>query len=922
MKSTKKSIVSILCAVVLLAVTVLPLVACTHNAYDNESFPLIFSSEEVDKVFNPFFSTTGADSSVISPTQIGMLTNNSKGEVAYGEKESVVALDLEQTYDDESDTTTYKFVLKNNIKFSDGTLLTIKDVLFNMYVFLDPAYTGSSTMYSTDIVGLKAYRSQSYDEDYQDTFNRKFNDQANVRLSELVECIQKVNEDFSFVADEDQDAIDARFAKALDDYAQSKVTADGNYKYVKSDFEKALTLFKEELNSDYTNALDSYKDTKFKDKAGKVYENIINSDVEMFLYNEGGLTWNRTDGVLEDGFATHDEIYGDGTTAGWVSDADGGKAKAIARVYESNIPDKADQVVSYWQTSVSLYEYMVNDAKEAYFKDLAEKSGKTVPNISGIKFANKDESVTVNGVVYQKAYDSTTGAFIEGVNQVLSITINKVDPKAIWNFSFGVAPLHYYSNNEQIQKFDFESNFGVEFGSQSFMTDVVKDPTKIGVPLGAGPYAASKSSGGIIGDANGTSIKNGDFCADNIIYYERNPYYTYWDENTGKFETGAKVKILRYQVVSQSQMLTSFEAGDIHFAEPNAKPENIEKLNSLKSQGFGHTEVETSGYGYIGINAGKVPSIKVRQAIMHSINTDLCIQYYGTLASPIYRSMSLSNWAYPDDATPYYPYIGGKIPTDLEVVNPDYKSYIEYKRENASDDEKSNYDAGKILSDEDQKEFIQGLIGDENPSWINGESAGYTLVNDVYQKSSDKLRYTFTIAGETDDHPAWNAMSIAATFLNKVGFDITVSTDSNALTKLSTGALTVWAAAWSSTIDPDMYQVYHKDSQATSVLNWGYRQILANETKYAEENVIINQLSDVIEEARSYLDPTDRKPLYKEALDLVMQLAVELPTYQRQDMYVYNGNIIDVSTFTAAKDLSSYVGLVRELAAVSLNVER
>ena len=79
--------------------------------------------------------------------------------------------------------------------------------------------------------------------------------------------------------------------------------------------------------------------------------------------------------------------------------------------------------------------------------------------------------------------------------------------------------------------------------------------------------------------------------------------------------------------------------------------------------------------------------------------------------------------------------------------------------------------------------------------------------------------------------------------LNKAGFNVRVQTDANALNKLASGALTVWAAAWGSTIDPDMYQVYHKDSNATSTLNWGYKQILnPNSTMYAEEKVLIEEL--------------------------------------------------------------------------------
>ena len=104
-------------------------------------------------------------------------------------------------------------------------------------------------------------------------------------------------------------------------------------------------------------------------------------------------------------------------------------------------------------------------------------------------------------------------------------------------FAFTVAPTYYYSNAEQIAKFDFESNFGVEYGSQTFMNEVVKDPNKIGVPVGAGPYAASKASGGI------ENISSSDFYSLGIIYFERNPYYIMGP---------ATIKKIRYQVVSSA----------------------------------------------------------------------------------------------------------------------------------------------------------------------------------------------------------------------------------------------------------------------------------------------------------------------------------------------------------------------------------
>ena len=472
--------------------------------------------------------------------------------------------------------------------------------------------------------------------------------------------------------------------------------------------------------------------------------------------------------------------------------------------------------------------------------------------------------------------------------------IHKIDPKAIWNFSFAIAPMYYYSDAEHIAKFDYVSNFGVERGSPEFMNNVVKNPDKIGVPVGAGPYAASKASGGI------TNVSATDFANHNVIYYERNPYFVMGP---------AKIKSIRYQVVSATQQLNALYQNTVHFAEPNAKPETIDEIRAKKSDGIGQTRIQTSGYGYIGINAGKVPNIKVRQAIMHSINTQECVDYYKTTAQPIYRSMSKSSWAYPEGCTPYYPYIGGPVPENLSVVNPDYRNYVT----------KLGKKAGDVLTVDEQNKFITDLITGQ----------GYVLGGDgIYAKGSDKLSYEFAIAGQETDHPAYNAMVHAKEILERNGFKITVKTRQDALKQLASGGLTVWAAAWGSTIDPDMYQVYHKDSTATSVLNWGYKQILLNAgNKYSTEYRLVNDLSKLVDAARKVDDSTpegkaERAGIYSDCLDLVMQLAVELPTYQRDDLFAYNEKFIDVNTFTPESERSAFKGLTSELHNLSLVVER
>lgn len=809
--------------------------------YSNENTPLIFSSQEVDGVFNPFFSTNAADSNIIGLTQIGMLGNDKDGNVTYGEDEAVVVLDYEQIVHGEASaaiedkSTTYYFVLKNDIKFSDGSPLTMKDVLFNLYVYLDPVYNGSSTIYSTDIVGLKEYRTQSASENEQDRFNEQFQIEASQRINDLISASDDI-----LTGATTSLTIDT-FKKAL----KETVTESFNI-HVVEDFEQACVFFRQELETDWTNSTDSYADVTFKSQNGTEYKDVFETNQEAFLYNEGYISFDRNanNGAGAINCALSNDYK---EVRNW------SKEDCINTVYDDKLPNDIAEILMYWATSTTLADHIVDTLKDAFYKELGDN--KLYKNISGIKFANRTQPVTVNGKTYAAVNNNyqANGAVSGDNYEVLSIDINGIDPKAIWNFAFTVAPMYYYSDAEHIAAFDYETHFGVEQGSPKFRDDVLKNTAKMGVPVGAGPYVAAKYSGGTDGVVSGT------FKYNNIIYFERNEH----------FLMGApKIHKIRYQITPSNRMVDVLQTNQVDFVEPSATPETIRRIQGLAGQGIGQTSIETSGYGYIGINAREVPDLAVRQAIMHAIDIQETVNYYGGTADPIYRSMSRSNWAYPEEAELFY---------DYDVTGETSKRLV--------------------------------------------EDAGYTLGGDgIYQKNGEKLKYTFTIAGESNDHPGWQALYHASEILNNIGFSINVKNDSRALSKLAAGELTVWAAAWGSTIDPDMYQVYHKDSTATSVLSWGYPAIINNAGgRYDTEVAILDELSEFIEAGRETLDQSARKAIYSEALDLVMELAVELPTYQRDDLFAYNANKIDVSTFTPESERSSYNGLISRIWELSLN---
>ncbi len=945
MKKSVKGIVSaVLCATMIggsVIVTGCKSKATAKRTYDNENDPLVLASDPVDRVFNPFFSTTGADGSVVGMTQLGMLGNDADGTYTWGDDEEVITKDLGVMYDEKNDTTTYYFVLKNDIKFSNGSALTIKDVLFNYYVYLDPSYTGSSTIYSTDIVGLKAYRTQSNDEKEQENFGTAFETSATKRVTNLT----KAYYDICDLIEAKGDTVDGYdiddFRDLLSKYKTEHPSDD--YKYVVDDFDRIVgtakggarenSLFWDELESDYNSYMGSYSTFELTDEKGnKVTKDKdgrsvkFTTDAQVFLYNYGKITWNRKTLELKVNVGLYDTL------------ADVAKItreQALKYVFDDYVPGQLDQVINYSASANKLYQVLVNSAMEEYFKDTS--SSKAVKNISGIKFANKDGAVTFTNkktvtrsdgktmvkddkeVTYPKAEYDADGNVTN--NEVLSITINGVDPKAIWNFGIGVAPMYYYSDADHIAKFEYEENFGVEFASQTFYSNVVNSPSKIGLPVGAGAYMASKASGG---SATGGS----QFYDNGVIYYERNPYYnlgkattTDADGNTvpftkvasdGKEYKVAKIKKVRYKVATAARMLDDLYSGSIDYATPNATVKMRDSVDN--KSGFDEKVVRTSGYGYIGINAGKISSVYVRRAIMYAVDVaDGLKSYYGTMADPIYRPMSKESWAYPTGAVSYYPYIGGAVPAGVNdntysdgKFDQDYRDFIV----------KKGISDGQKLTQAQQIEFIQTLLRKD----------GFAPGSDgIYRRSKDGrsevLKYTFTIAGESQDHPGWNMLMNAATLLNKCGFNVEVRTNANALSALATGGLTVWAAAWGSTIDPDMYQVYHKDSKATSVYNWGYPQIKAGRSTslYRNQWEIVNNLSTVIEQARETEDVEIRKARYSEALDYVMELAVELPTYQRNDLFAYNSTKIDASTFT--KKTSAYKGLISDLTSLSLKIK-
>jgi len=824
--------------------------AATFGGCSGSSDAFVVMVDQLDGLFNPFFSTSASDGTIVAMTQIGMLSSKYEGgevQVAYGDNEAVVTKDYDITENDD-DTITYTFVLKNGIQFSDGHPLTMEDVLFNYYVYLDPVYTGSNTLYSTDILGLAEYRTQtvgSSSDDSDDLISSQAATRAAARINELVNLFNSELKASStkevgyavMKAAIQTHSVSSGYKDALSNDPDEVSSTD-----LLMDYEYALKLFKEELEDDYVSAQESYTDEPYKS-----HEEFKN-DIFRFMYTEGYVEVEYAEG--EDGKKDRTKIQS--LTPAYPSTITT-KEAAIDYIYNDKIARELDIILYYWATGTTLQNEFTAKAKEVILhENIADDGSLAVESISGIVSLGHTDAagstITVNGTDYTVASGHNADGTVTNTEEydVLQITINGVDPKAIWNFALTVAPQHYYGEGSSVDVDIANNKFGVEFASFDFMSDVVQSPRNIKLPMGAGSYRVTNSS-------NSDAPTEGEFYTNNVVYFKRNDHF----HTVGTGIENAKIEKLRYQVVSSSNAIAALESGNVHYITPALTTDNYEKLEKLSSKGMVTLTTDQLGYGYIGVNAAKINDINLRKAIMCAMNTSLALDYYraGT-ASQIFWPMSKVSWAYPKGAD--------------------------------AEDNGFDYPQAGAWSEDMAKTNIEKYMREA------GVSAG----------DSD-LKVTFTIAGSSlQDHPTYKVFRDAAALLNEMGWQIEVVCDTQALTKINTGSLAVWAAAWGSALDPDLYQVYHKDSAATSTLAWGYNYL--KNSGSAEETDLLDDLSDLIEEARSTNDQEERSELYQEAMGYILDLAIELPVYQRSVLYAFNSKVINPDSLPDGASMNPY----------------
>ncbi len=462
---------------------------------------------------------------------------------------------------------------------------------------------------------------------------------------------------------------------------------------------------------------------------------------------------------------------------------------------------------------------------------------------------------------------STTGVetgdsadHIEGIVKTgdysMKLELDEFSAPAIEKIGVTIAPLHYYGD---ASLYDYDNN---KFGFPKNDLSIVRSKTT--QPMGAGPYKF-------------VEYKN------KIAYLEANEDY---------YLGAPAIKNVQFKETQEADKIPGVVQGTIDLSEPSISKAAVEQICGENSNGEIAGDVLTTtladnlGYGYIGmcsknVCVGNDPSSEASKNLRKALATvisayrDVVIDsYYGEAAEVINYPISNSSWAAPQKSDPDYEIAFSK---DVDG-NPIYT-------EGMSDDEK--YEAA-----------LNAALG-------FFEAAGYTVTDGklTAAPSGAKLSYEAIIpGGGNGDHPAFGILTGAKESLAKIGFELTINdlADSSVLwDTLSAQKAEMWCAAWGATPDPDMYQVYHSEGGSAY--------------QYA---IYSPELDTLIEDARTSADQSYRKAVYKECLDFIVDYAVEIPTYQRQNGVLYSSERID--TESLVKDPTPFYIWMDEITTLKM----
>lgn len=138
-----------------------------------EPAPLKIAANESNHLYSPFTAESDYDNLINSLTGVPVISSDRDGNpVTTGKTGRMImhrgkyygyrgAADIHAYYNEETDVTRYSLTLRENMVCPDGKALDADDLIFTLYVLLDPSYNGSIPLDTADILGAENYRMNS-----------------------------------------------------------------------------------------------------------------------------------------------------------------------------------------------------------------------------------------------------------------------------------------------------------------------------------------------------------------------------------------------------------------------------------------------------------------------------------------------------------------------------------------------------------------------------------------------------------------------------------------------------------------------------------------------------------------------------------------------------------------------------------------
>ena len=460
--------------------------------------------------------------------------------------------------------------------------------------------------------------------------------------------------------------------------------------------------------------------------------------------------------------------------------------------------------------------------------------------------------------------------YIEGIQKTgdysMRVVLTSVDATAIYQMGVQLVPMHYYGDKSL---YDYDAHkFGFPKGDLSKVRSMT---TK---PMGAGPYKFVKYENG-------------------VVTFEANELY---------WKGVPPTKYVNFLESEDVDKLNGVITGTIDISDPAFNKDTvaaIEKANGGELSGDKITvnTVNNLGYGYIGLSANVMsvdgkPGSDESKALRKAFATVLSVyrdesvdSYYGERATVINYPISDTSWAAPK-------------PTDEG-----------YRLAFSQDVDGNDIYTSSMSAEEKYDAAIKAALG-------FFEKAGYTVENGKLTAAPKgaSMEYEILVPGKDGDHPAFMACVNAGNALKTIGMNLIVTAlaDATALWDgIEAETVAMWTAAWGATIDPDMYQIYYSD-----VENGGKN---AGGSNYMYD-IADPDLDAMIMSARTTTDQAARKLMYKGCLDTIIDWAVEVPVYQRQNAIIFSTERVDISSITG--DITPFWGWMTEIDKVVLNANK